>query len=74
MFRNLLLIFIGYLLIRFVYGVWKFRTVLKRNMRDMQSNQKQNIPDGEIRYKDAKDKQKQSRDEDGNYVDYEEVE
>ena len=74
MIRKILLVLVGYLLIRFVIGIWKFRKVLKKGMREMNSNRDQDIPDGEMRVTDKAKKQQNRKNNDGSYVDYEEVE
>jgi hypothetical protein len=74
MFRNILLILVGYLLIRFVYGIWKFRRVLKSKMKEMNADQQSNIPHGEMHVTDKTKKRDSSDSKDDSYVDYEEVE
>lgn len=74
MIRKILLILVGYLLIRFVYGIWKFRKVLKSKMKEMNADQQSNIPDGEMRITDETKKRESSDSKDGSFDDYEEIE
>ncbi len=74
--RNLLLVFVAYLLIQFIGKVWKFRKVILQQ-RDAILNQtkeaeKASRQEGEIHIKSKKSSSSKDMDE-GTYIDYEEV-
>lgn len=73
MFKKFLLIFGIYLLVRFIYGAWKLRSVVKKSFQEMNKNTHGNsTPEGEIRIK-TKPKNHISTDKNDDYVDYEEI-
>ncbi|MBI1305069.1 MAG: hypothetical protein GC181_00480 [Bacteroidetes bacterium] len=72
--RKILLVLVGYLLVRFFYGIWKFRNSVIRQMKEMQ-NQGSGSKDGEVHISASKGSaRKFEKNDEGTYVDYEEVE
>jgi Flp pilus assembly protein TadB len=72
--RKLLLVLVAYLIIRFIYGIYKFRGVVKKTMKEMHNMQNQQAPkrEGEVHISTKKNAPSTSKD-DGTYVDFEEV-
>jgi hypothetical protein len=78
MWRNLLLVFVGYILIRGFLAYRKLKKSIKQN-QEMFENQtrKSTKPEGEVEVVSKKTKSsdsKQNKNDDGQYVDFEEIE
>ncbi|MCB0735002.1 MAG: hypothetical protein KDC76_10485 [Bacteroidetes bacterium] len=71
--RKILLVLVGYLLVQFIYRIWKVRKALKASFREMQNQQREHTPDGETRIYRNNPKPPSNNQNDGDYVDYEEV-
>lgn len=76
--RKILLVFVAYLFIKFIYGIFKFRRTVKSAMREMQERQRDSQrtpPDGSVHIKGSRPTNSTgNKHDEGTYVDYEEVE
>jgi|GEM_PF-5152032 len=78
-FKEILLIFVGYLLVRFVLGVRRARktmTTMRQQMEEEMRNAERAAnrrPEGEITIDKGVEKPKKNRLDDGDFVDFEEI-